>query len=329
LQTFKSFETILYTVNEGSFENIALDLFRFQVARNKVYREFINHLGVDSESVKTLDEIPFLPISFFKTHMVLSGSALPDVVFTSSGTTGNLTSRHAVTDKAFYLLNTKKIFNEFFGPLSDYHILALLPSYLERDGSSLIAMADYFIRQSNSPHSGFYLHDVDALVSKINELKEGTRKIFLLGVSFALLDMAENHELEMSNNIVMETGGMKGRRAELTREELHAFLRQRFHTDRIHSEYGMTELLSQGYSLGRGIFKTPPWMKILIRDVNDPFARKENGQTGGMNVIDLANIHSCAFIETQDLGKVHENGSFEVLGRIDNTDARGCNLLVE
>jgi len=329
LQTFKSFEGILYTVNEASFEDIALALFHLQASRNRIYGQFIDHLGVEPASVNKLSDIPFLPISFFKTHDIQSDVWTPDVVFTSSGTTGSITSSHQVHDKSFYLSNTERIFEKFFGPISDYHVLALLPSYLERKGSSLIAMADYFIRESKSPHSGFYLNNYEALAAKIRDLKGSSKKVFLLGVSFALLDVAEQFELDLSNGIVMETGGMKGRRAELTREELHAFLKQRFHVDSIHSEYGMTELLSQGYSFGNGIFNTPPWMKVLIRDMNDPFAAKEIGQTGGINVIDLANIYSCAFIETQDLGKVYQNGSFEVLGRIDNSDARGCNLLVE
>jgi phenylacetate-coenzyme A ligase PaaK-like adenylate-forming protein len=329
LQTFKSFEEILYTVNEGSFENIALRLFRLQASKNQIYRQFINHLGVEPAAVSRLDDIPFLPISFFKTHAVQSDVWAPEVVFTSSGTTGATTSSHAVKSNAFYLSNSERIFTEFFGPVSNYHVLALLPSYLERTGSSLIAMADYFIKESKSPHSGFYLNNYDALAAKIRELQTDSKKIFLIGVSFALLDLADRFDLDMSNAIVMETGGMKGRRAELTREELHTYLMQRFHVGKIHSEYGMTELLSQGYSTGDGIFKTPTWMKILIRDMNDPFAGKENGQTGGINVIDLANIYSCAFIETQDLGKVYQDGNFEVLGRIDNSDARGCNLLVE
>lgn len=329
MQTFKSFEEVLYTVNEGNFENIALALFRLQAGKNRIYSQFINHLGVEPDAVNTLGDIPFLPISFFKTHTVQSDVWTPDVVFTSSGTTGSTISHHAVKEKTFYLSNTERIFTQFFGPISDYHVLALLPSYFEREGSSLIAMADYFIRESKSPHSGFYLNNYEALVAKIKDLDSSRQKVFLLGVSFALLDVAEQFELDLSNGIVMETGGMKGRRAELTRQELHTFLKQRLHVEAIHSEYGMTELLSQGYSSGNGIFNTPSWMKVIIRDMNDPFGRKENGQTGGINVIDLANIYSCAFIETQDLGKVYQNGSFEVLGRIDNSDARGCNLLVE
>ena len=329
MQTFKSFEEILYTVNEASFESIALELFRLQSSENDTYRSYISHLGVEPASVKTISAIPFLPIAFFKNHPIKSGAWSPDIVFTSSGTTGSVTSSHYVKDKMFYLSNTEKIFNRFFGEVSDYHFLALLPSYLEREGSSLIAMADYFIKASKSPHSGFYLNNYQELADKISKLRDNKKKVFLLGVSFALLDLAEQFKLDLSDCIVMETGGMKGRRAELTREELHTYLSQRFRIKTIFSEYGMTELLSQAYSIGNGLFKAPPWMKILIRDMNDPFAPKEIDRTGGINIIDLANVYSCAFIETQDLGKVNEQGNFEVLGRMDNSDVRGCNLLVE
>ena len=329
MHTFKSFTQILSTVNEGNFTNIALDVFRRQSVQNKLYAEFINHLGVDPFRVESLSEIPFLPISFFKTHVIRTGDWQPQVTYTSSGTTGMVTSRHDVQDEKFYLAHATNIFTRFFGPVSHYHFLALLPSYLEREGSSLIAMANHFIQQSGSPHSGFYLNNYDDLAAKISLLRHSGKKVFLLGVSFALLDLAEKYAPDLSTCIVMETGGMKGRRAELTREEMHTFLKQKFNVTEIHSEYGMTELLSQAYSFGNGVFECPDTLKIQIRDINDPLSRKENGKTGGINVIDLANFHSCAFIETQDLGRVHQNGSFEILGRIDNSDARGCNLLVE
>lgn len=328
MQTFKSFEEVLHRINDQTFEDIALQLFRFQAKNNPVYSRYLHHLNVDPSQITSLHKIPFLPISFFKTHKVMTGEWPEVEIFSSSGTTGMTTSKHFVHSLEFYQRHSEVIFNDFFGPLTDYHILALLPSYLEREGSSLIYMVDYFIRQSQSAHSGFYLDNLDALIEKVDEIKGGDRKILLLGVSFALLDLAEKGNVNLENCIVMETGGMKGRRKELTREELHTTLQKHLNVRKIYSEYGMTELLSQGYSQGEGIFKTPESMKILIRDVNDPFSPVEMGKTGIINVIDLANIYSCAFIETQDLGRVFQNGSFEVLGRMDNSDVRGCNLLV-
>ena len=329
MQTFKSFEQILYTVNDSSFEDIALRLFYEQATRNKVYRDFIGYLGVIPASIDKIENIPFLPIAFFKSHLVLSGEwPNPQIIFTSSGTTGLTTSRHAVPQLSFYLENAKRNFEFFFGPLSDYHILALLPSYLEREGSSLISMVNYFIKESKSGHAGFYLNNDESLLKKIQFLKNDNRKVLFLGVSFALLELAEKYEADLSHCLIMETGGMKGRRKELTREELHEFLQKRFNVKVIHSEYGMTELMSQAYSLGNGLFRSPNWMKVLVRDVNDPFKIEQVGKTGGINIIDLANIYSCAFIETQDLGKALQNGSFEILGRFDNSDIRGCNLLV-
>jgi phenylacetate-coenzyme A ligase PaaK-like adenylate-forming protein len=327
LQTFKSFKDVLHEINDQSFEDIALQLFRFQGGNNPVYKEYLSYLGVDPVSVQSIDEIPFLPISFFKTHPVITSTWEPEAVFTSSGTTGHSVSKHSVQSLSFYQQHAERIFDQFFGPLSDYHILALLPSYLEREGSSLICMVDYFIKKSSSDLSGFYLYDTDALLKKIQKAKESGRKVLLLGVSFALLDLAEKGQIDLSNCIVMETGGMKGRRSELTREELHKILKQQFNIDCVHSEYGMTELLSQGYSKGGGVFQCPPSMKIFVREINDPFSSFKKERTGSINVIDLANIYSCSFIETQDLGKVFQNGNFEVLGRMDNSDIRGCNLL--
>ncbi len=260
--------------------------------------------------------------------MVTGSYSNPDVIFTSSGTTGAITSRHVVPSLSFYLENCKRNFEFFFGSLSDYHILALLPSYLEREGSSLIAMVNFFIQKSESAHGGFYLNNYETLLEKIDQLRRDNRKVLLLGVSFALLELAEKFEVDLSHCMIMETGGMKGRRREMTREELHDFLQRRFNVKTIFSEYGMTELMSQAYSLGKGVYRTPPWMKVVIRDINDPFARELPGKTGGLNIIDLANLHSCAFIETQDLSKMAQDGSFEVLGRFDNSDIRGCNLLV-
>lgn len=315
-------------VNEGNFEDIALSLFHYQSIHNTTYRTFIETLGLQSSKITSIDQIPFLPIEFFKSQIILTDNEPVEVVFTSSGTTGLSTSRHPVRDLAFYLKNAQTIFERYFGSLENYHFFALLPSYLERQGSSLIAMMDYFIRESKSPYSGFYLHNYQELVSHIQVAKESGRKVILWGVSFALLDLAEGFELDLKDAIVIETGGMKGRRKEMIREELHELLCSRFKVGQIGSEYGMTELLSQAYSVGHGLYQSPPWMKILVRDINDPFQMLENGKTGGINVIDLANAHSCAFIETQDLGKWVQGGYFEVLGRIDNSDFRGCNLLV-
>jgi len=325
----KSFEDVLYTVNDSTFDKIALRTFYLQATENKVYRDFIGFLGIEPSTVDRVDKIPYLPISFFKSHDVSTGRMEnPEVIFTSSGTSGPSTSRHIVPHLSFYLSHAKKNFEFFFGSLTDYHILALMPSYLEREGSSLISMLNYFIKESQSSASGFYLYNYEELLSQVNSLKKGKRKVLVLGVSFALLDLAERFEVDLSNCIIMDTGGMKGRRKEITREELHEFLKAKFHVPLIHSEYGMTEMMSQAYSLGGGLYGSPPWMKTVVRDLNDPFKFEPIGKTGGLNVIDLANIHSCAFVETQDLGKVHQNGRFEVLGRFDNSDIRGCNLLV-
>lgn len=329
MDTFKSFEDVLYKVNDKNFEDIALRLFRFQAKENVVYKEFLTHLGCDPTQIVRLQEIPFLPISFFKSHVVKTGTWVSQRAFTSSGTTGVITSRHEVPDLSFYLTNSEKAFTYFFGPIKDYHILALLPSYLEREGSSLVAMADYFISRSESAHSDFYLNNQSELIDQLLKLKkEGSKKILLLGVSFALLELAETSSLDLSDVIVMETGGMKGRRKELVREELHQILCRRLNVKSVFSEYGMTELMSQAYSLGEGCYNCPPWLRIMLRDINDPFALERQGKVGGINIIDLANFYSCAFIETHDLGRKAQNGSFEVLGRMDNSDVRGCNLLI-
>jgi len=328
LDTYKSFEDSLYSVNEYNFEDIALKLFRFQAQNNEIYREYLRYLNCEQNAIRSLEEIPFLPISFFKTQSVKTGVWIAETEFTSSGTSLTSTSKHLVKDLDFYLRLSEQIFEKFYGASEKYHILALLPSYLERTGSSLIGMIQHLIAKSNSVHSGFYLNNYDELVQKIEFLKEGEKKIILWGVSFALLDLAEAFQLDLSQCIVMETGGMKGRRKEWTRQDLHGYLTHRFNVKAIHSEYGMTELFSQAYSSGGGYYKTPPWMKVMIRDINDPFSVVK-GKVGAIKVIDLANFYSCAFIETQDLGRIDQNGMFEVLGRIDNSDSRGCNLLVE
>ena len=328
METFKSFESKLYTVNDHSFTDIALELFRFQAANNPLYKTFIHHLSIDPNGVKTLEEIPFFPISFFKTHSVQTGAWQPQTVFTSSGTTGSVTSRHFVRDLDFYLRHAQRCFESFFGPLSDYHFLSLLPSYLERQGSSLIAMMDHFIRESQSPWSAFYLQDVDKLLRDLEALRRDHRKVILWGVSFALLDLAERSPRDLRPFMIFETGGMKGRKKEMTRQELHGILSEAFRVETIYSEYGMTELLSQGYTRGGTAFQGAPAMRVIGRDLTDPMRKGLLDETCGINVIDLANVDSIAFIETEDLGRVFADKTFEILGRMDNSDVRGCNLLV-
>ncbi|MBL0739606.1 acyl transferase [Chryseolinea lacunae] len=329
METFKSFESKLYTLNDESFADIALQLFRFQAVHNPIYRSFITHLAIDINRVTTLEAIPFLPIAFFKSQLLQTGEWSPEAIFTSSGTTGSATSRHDVHDLNFYLAHAQRCFESFFGPLTDYNFLALLPSYLERKGSSLIAMMDHFIRQSASPWSAFYLHDVDKMLRDLDTLRSNGRKTILWGVSFALLDLAEQFPRDLSPFLIFETGGMKGRKKEMTRAELHTRLTRAFGVDKIYSEYGMTELLSQGYTRGGNTFWCPPALKVVGRDLTDPLQKGLLHETCGINVIDLANIHSVAFIETEDLGKVYPDGSFEILGRMDNSDVRGCNLLIQ
>ncbi|MET0760503.1 MAG: acyl transferase [Flavobacterium sp.] len=314
--------------NQKQFEKIALKVFRFQHEQNLVYNEFCNYLNINKQEVKSLQQIPFLPIQFFKSHLVVSNENPVQATFTSSGTTGMVTSKHLVTDVSLYEESYRSGFSQFYGNIEDYVILALLPSYLERDGSSLIYMVEDLIRMSNNPDSGFYLHNHDELIEKLVTLDDAGQNVILIGVTYALLDLIEKRNFKLKNTIIMETGGMKGRRKEMIREELHEQLCQGFGVTAIHSEYGMTELLSQAYSLGNGVFECPSWMQILIRDTEDALTYIDNGKTGGINVIDLANINSCSFIATQDLGKKYPSNSFEVLGRFDNSDIRGCNLMI-
>ena len=314
--------------SQKQFEKIALKVFRFQYENNLVYREFCDFLKTDVQKVKSLEQIPFLPIQFFKSHAVVSNSNPIQETFTSSGTTGMATSKHLVTDTSLYEESYRKGFAQFYGNIEDYVILALLPSYLEREGSSLIYMIDDLIQMTNSPESGFYLHNHDELIEKLIRLDTSGQNVILIGVTYALLDLIEICPFHLQNTIIMETGGMKGKRKEMIREELHEQLCQGFGVNAIHSEYGMTELLSQAYSLGNGVFECPSWMQILIRDTEDALTYVPEGKTGGINVIDLANMNSCSFIATQDLGKKNPNNSFEVLGRFDNSDIRGCNLMV-
>ena len=314
--------------NQQEFTALSLAVFKHQFKNNKVYRSFCDLLFVHPSSISTIEEIPFLPIQFFKSREVLSSIAEVQEIFTSSGTTGSITSKHLVTDITLYKESYLKGFSHFYGNIEEYTILALLPNYLEREGSSLVFMVADLIQKSKKPESGFYLDNMQELAKKLIELDKTGQKTLLIGVSFALLDLIEMQQFNLKNTIIMETGGMKGRRKELVREELHAILKNGFGVTEIHSEYGMTELLSQGYSKGNGVFETPPWMKILTRDTEDALSINASGKNGGINVIDLANYNSCSFIATQDLGKVYENETFEIIGRFDNSDIRGCNLMV-
>ena len=321
-------QTIFSIVNEAQFLENALQVFRFQAENCAVYKTYLSYLKINPQEIKTLEEIPFLPIEFFKMHPVISNSNDPEVTFSSSGTTGITTSRHLVTDVSWYKNSFQKGFERFYGEIENYAFLALLPSYLEREGSSLIYMVEDLIAATNNPDSSFYLYNDEEWYQKLVQLQQKKQPTVLIGVTFALLDFIDKPHLNFPELILMETGGMKGRRKEMIREELHETLCKGFGVPAIHSEYGMTELLSQAYSLGEGLFNCVPWMKVLIRDTNDPFTLLPNGKTGGINVIDLANINSCSFIATQDLGKIHKNNAFEVLGRFDFSDIRGCNLLI-
>jgi len=314
--------------NQKQFEKIALKVFRFQYENNSVYKAFCDFRKVKVQEVKSLQQIPFLPIQFFKSHTVVSNNNPIQEIFTSSGTSGQITSQHCVTDISIYEESYRKGFAQFYGNIEDYVVLALLPSYLEREGSSLIYMFKDLIEKSNHPESGFYLNDYKSLTEKLISLDNSGQNVILIGVTYALLDLIEQQQFQLNNTFIMETGGMKGKRKEIIREELHDQLSKGFGVTSIHSEYGMTELLSQAYSLGDGVFECPSWMQVLIRDPEDALTYLNDGKTGGINVIDLANINSCSFIATQDLGKKNPNNSFEVLGRFDNSDIRGCNLMV-
>lgn len=321
-------EAVFKIQSNTDFEESAIQIFAFQYRNNSVYQTFCSYLNKSPENVLSIQDIPFLPISFFKTYGILSSQNRIEKIFTSSGTTGTTTSKHYITDLSVYENSYLNSFRHFYGDIKQYTILALLPSYLERKGSSLIYMVNDFIERSGNEHSGFYLHNHDELKEKLITLNSDNQKTLLIGVSFALLDLVEKYQFHIENTVIMETGGMKGRRKELIREELHKVLCDGFGVKHIHSEYGMTELLSQAYSKGYGQFECPPWMQVLIRDPEDPLTLLPAGKTGGINVIDLANINSCSFIATQDLGKIHETGTFEILGRFDNSDIRGCNLMV-
>lgn len=316
------------------FEKTAIQIFQFQARENVVYKKYLDTVQSNASQITEVNKIPFLPVQFFKTQKITTGNqaTLPKTLFTSSGTTGAETSTHFVQYLKIYEQSFLNCFELFYGDIKEYCLLALLPSYLEREGSSLIYMTEQLIEESKNTRSGFYLNEFEKLLETILHLQKINQKFILLGVTYALLDFAEyykKHTNKLFSGIVMETGGMKGKRKEMVREEVHKILCNNFNVNEVHSEYGMTELLSQAYSKAEGIFKCPPWMQIFIRDINDPMTILENEKSGGINIIDLANIYSCSFIATQDLGKKYADNSFEVLGRFDNSDLRGCNLLVE
>ncbi len=325
---FTAFKHSIFNIQSSfEFNEIAIHLFRYQYKNNKVYRSFVDALGVSESKVYHPEQIPFLPVGFFKTHKIVTSDFAEEVIFESSGTTGTETSRHCVVDTDLYERSFTKGLELFYGDLSKYAVFALLPSYLERKNSSLVYMVEKVLLWANRQMGGFFLNELSALKEQLLEAERMGLKIMLFGVTFALLDMAENFPVSIPDAIIIETGGMKGRREELTRMELHEKLCKGFGVNKIHSEYGMTELLSQAWSDGDGIFRYPPWMKVMIADTNDPLSFLETSRSGGINIIDLANIHSCSFIATQDLGRVFEDETFEVLGRFDNSDIRGCSLL--
>ena len=328
MDQLKHFQESVFTVTSENFEERALAQFRWQAAHNPIYRRYLHELNINSSDIGDTTQIPFLPIDFFKYHRVLSGQNIPvEAVFESSGTTGQLRSQHYVAHLAYYHRVSQRIFEQRFGSLDSYHVLALLPTYLERNNASLVSMVDHFVQQSGSPTSGFYLSDYEKLLKVIGKARRSNRRTLLIGVTFALLHLAERYSPDLRGVLLLETGGMKGMRRELTRPEVYQQLRQQTGVEQISSEYGMTELLSQAYSTASGVFESPPWMRIFMREVSDPFALSTRG-SGGINVIDLANAHSCSFIETMDRGHLREDLSFEVLGRLDNSDVRGCNTMV-
>jgi hypothetical protein len=322
-------EKIFNLNDRQTFTRTALEIFRIQSEHNQVYKGFIYNLGRKRDEVQTIDEIPFLPVEFFRTRKVMTGLRKPEIIFESSTTTRTYPGYHYVARPELYEASFLKTFRLFFGDPGKYIILALLPSYTDRKNSSLIYMVNTLIKYTHHPLSGFYINDAQGLIYSLKQGMAENRKTILFGVSFALLDLAENFSPDLSGTIIIETGGMKGKRKEITRQELHEYLKSRLNVPVIHSEYGMTELLSQAYSHGEGIFYPPPWMKVLIRDATDPLSIIDKPEvTGGINIVDLANIDSCSFIATGDLGKLHSDGGFEVLGRFDNSEIRGCNLLI-
>jgi len=319
--------TIFDIKNYQEFEKKCMQLFEFQMDNNPIYSTYAEII-LKGRTPRNIKEMPFLPIEFFKSEQIICQGHKIEEIFLSSGTTGDQ-SKHLISDLSIYEYSFRKAFQLFYGDITEYCVLSLLPNYREREGSSLIYMVDDLIKSSQHPKSGFYLNDYERLSETILELEKDRQKTILFGVSYALLDLANQFPQQLKNTIIMETGGTKGKRKELLKEELHKILKSAFNLRSIHSEYGMTELLSQSYSKGNNIFKTPPWKKILIRDINDPLSILGDNKTGGINIIDLANIYSCPFISTQDLGKIYGDGTFSVLGRFDNSDVRGCNLLIQ
>jgi hypothetical protein len=316
----------IFSVDAGSFTECCLQLFRFQYKNNQIYGQWCDAVGCRPELVTRVDQIPFLPISFFKSHKVMTTSFEPEVIFESSGTTQTTSSMHYLRSKELYRQSFLEAFNMFYGLPGEYCIVALLPSYLERGNSSLVFMVDELIRQSKHSLSGFYLHEYAQLAEKLNELETAGQKTILFGVTYALLDFAEAFPVKLEHTIIIETGGMKGRKKEMTRSEVHEILSTQFQLKQVHSEYSMTELLSQAYAKEQGRFYCPPWMKVLVRSEDDPLEVRRQGR-GVINIIDLANVYSCSFIATDDAGILNDDGSFEVLGRVDNSDIRGCSLL--
>jgi phenylacetate-coenzyme A ligase PaaK-like adenylate-forming protein len=316
----------IFSVNDESFNDQALQLFKYQFANNKVYNQWVSALHVNVKEVKRIEDIPFMPVNFFKTHQVITGNINSQTIFESSGTTGQANSKHFVNDPAIYIESFTKGFEIFYGDVKEWCIIGLLPSYLERGGSSLVYMADHLIRLSGHPSGGFYLSDFKKLSSVLQQLEKTGQRTLLIGVTFALLDFAEEYPVQLNHTIIMETGGMKGRRKETIREEVHDIIKKQLGVTGVHSEYGMTELLSQAYSYSDGNFKTVPWMKVMVRNEDDPLQVCRHGR-GIINVIDLANVHSCSFLATDDIGIINPDDSFKVLGRTDNSDLRGCSLL--
>jgi len=317
----------IFSVPGNDFDSVAIEIFRYQYNNCLIYGEYCKLLGIKEEDITRIEEIPFLPIQFFKKFDVVARSKTAQVTFTSSGTTGTTPSRHLVADVSLYEKSFLSCFELFYGSPRGYSFLALLPSYLERSGSSLVYMVDKLMSLSGNQRNGYYLYNYDELRQRLLENEDEGQKTILFGVSFALLDFCQENDLELKNTTVIETGGMKGRGKEITRQELHEIYKTKLGVSAIHSEYGMTELLSQAYSRGNGQYTCPPWMKILIRDSHDPFSYLPTSSSGCINVIDLANIFSCSFVETEDIGKKLDNGSFEVSGRYDKSEVRGCNLM--
>lgn len=323
----RNFKDNIFSINASNFESAALALFDFQFSQNEIYRSYCEEIRIKKTEVNSISKIPFLPIEFFKTHKVVSVKEKEKIVFESSGTTGEVRSKHYVFDPEFYLQNAENIFNQFYGDLKSYRFLTLLPSYAERNNSSLVYMMDHFMKKSIEPNPNYYLYNHKELREEIENSLNKNQKFILWGVTFGLLDFFDNHEINLQNNIILETGGMKGRKKEMIRAEVHQILKEKAKLINISSEYGMTELLSQGYALENGHFKTPAWLKIILREATDPFSKSDEIKRGGINVIDLANIESCAFIETKDLGAKVDANYHEILGRFDNSDVRGCNLM--